>query len=115
MLSGLFHCLWHYIFSCKEKSIVLNNLLQSQLFINIVGIAAGIFTATSMLPQVIKTLKEKEAEDVSPVMLIVLITGISLWVFYGILRSDIPIIATNGFSLTVNLFMLYLRWKYKKE
>ena len=99
----------------KEKPSALNNLLQSHLFINIVGIAAGIFTATSMLPQVIKTLKEKEAEDVSPVMLIVLITGIALWVFYGILRNDIPIMATNGFSLILNLFMLYLRWKYRKS
>jgi uncharacterized protein with PQ loop repeat len=43
----------------------LNDLLQSHLFISVVGIAAGIFTATSMLPQVIKTLKEKEAENVS--------------------------------------------------
>jgi len=93
----------------------LNDLLQSHLFINIVGIAAGIFTATSMLPQVIKTLKKKEAEDVSPAMLIILITGITLWVFYGILRNDIPIIATNGFSLVLNLFMLYLRWKYRKS
>jgi MtN3 and saliva related transmembrane protein len=93
----------------------LNDLLQSHLFISVVGIAAGIFTATSMLPQVIKTLKEKEAENVSPVMLIILITGITLWVFYGILRNDIPIIATNGFSLVVNLCMLYLRWKYRKD
>jgi MtN3 and saliva related transmembrane protein len=93
----------------------LNDLFQSHLFINIVGIAAGIFTATSMLPQVIKTLKEKEAENVSPAMLIVLIAGITLWVIYGILRKDIPIIATNGFSLVLNLYMLYLRWKYRKE
>jgi MtN3 and saliva related transmembrane protein len=99
----------------KEKPSALNNLLQSHLFIDIVGITAGIFTATSMLPQVIKTLKEKEAEDVSPVMLIVLITGIALWVFYGVLRNDVPIIATNCFSLALNLFMLYLRWKYRKS
>jgi MtN3 and saliva related transmembrane protein len=107
--------LWHYIFKLKGKSSVLDNLFQSHLFINIVGIVAGIFTATSMLPQVIKTLKEKEAEDVSPVMLVVLITGISFWVFYGILRNDLPIIVTNGFSLLLNLFMLYLRWKYRKS
>src|SRR4051794_23227225 len=103
------------IFLSGRKRIALDNLFESDLFITIVGIVAGVFTATSMLPQVIKTLKEKEAEDVSPVMLIVLITGITLWVFYGILRNDVPIIATNGFSLILNLFMLYLRWRYRKK
>ena len=93
----------------------MNNFFQGHLIINIVGIVAGIFTATAMLPQVIKTLKEKEAEDVSLLMLLVLITGITLWVIYGVLRNDIPIIATNGFSLAVNLFILYLRWKYRKS
>jgi MtN3 and saliva related transmembrane protein len=93
----------------------LDNLFQNHLFINTIGIAAGLLTATSMLPQVIKTLKEKEAENVSPPMLVVLIAGVSLWVVYGTLRKDLPVIATNGFSLAVNLFMLYLRWKYRKK
>jgi MtN3 and saliva related transmembrane protein len=31
----------------------------------VIGIAAGICTATSLIPQVVKTIKEKKAEDVS--------------------------------------------------
>jgi MtN3 and saliva related transmembrane protein len=46
-------------------------------------------------------------------MLVVLVTGISLWFFYGILREDLPIMLTNGFSLLLNLLMLFLRWKFK--
>lgn len=79
----------------------------------IIGLAAGICTATSMIPQVVKTIKEKTAEDVSMVMLLVLMTGISLWIVYGIKRSDLPIIATNSFSLLVNLTMIVLRVKYR--
>lgn len=88
-------------------------MIHNTTFVTVVGFAAGIFTALSMLPQVIKTIKEKKAEDVSVLMLVVLVTGISLWFFYGILREDLPIMLTNGFSLLLNLLMLFLRWKFK--
>lgn len=80
----------------------------------IIGLAAGVCTAISLVPQVIKTIKEKEAEDVSLTMLLVLGTGLALWIVYGIRRSDLPIVATNSFSLLVNITMVILRIKYKK-
>jgi len=80
-----------------------------------VGIIAGVLTASSMLPQVIKVLKEKKAEDISLLMLIVLLSGISLWIVYGVMRKDLPIIATNAFSLLVNLVLIVLGIKYKKR
>jgi MtN3 and saliva related transmembrane protein len=80
----------------------------------LIGLAAGICTASSLLPQVFKTLKEKKVEDVSLVMLLVLMTGVALWIFYGIRREDLPIIATNSFSLLVNITMIFLRIRYKK-
>ncbi len=80
----------------------------------IIGLAAGILTASSLLPQVIKTMKEKKAEDVSLVMLIVLQAGLILWITYGIMRHDIPILVTNCFSLLVNILMVFLRIRYKK-
>jgi MtN3 and saliva related transmembrane protein len=80
----------------------------------IVGIVAGLFTASSLIPQVVKTLKEKKAEDVSMLTLIVLLTGVSLWIVYGIMRDDIPIIATNAISFMVNVTMIVLRVKYNR-
>jgi MtN3 and saliva related transmembrane protein len=80
----------------------------------IIGLAAGILTASSLIPQVVKTLKEKKAEDVSLVMLIVLQSGLILWIVYGLKKQDLPIIATNCFSLLVNITMVVLRIKYKR-
>jgi MtN3 and saliva related transmembrane protein len=80
----------------------------------VIGLAAGILTAGSLIPQVIKTLKEKKAEDVSLVMLIILMSGIILWILYGIKRDDLPIIATNSFSLLVNMVMVFLRIRYRR-
>ena len=80
----------------------------------IIGLAAGVCTACSLLPQVFKTLKEKKADDVSMWMLFVLQAGLILWIVYGFKRNDLPIIATNCFSLLVNITMVILRIKYKK-
>ena len=80
----------------------------------VIGLAAGVCTATSLVPQVVKTIKEKKAEDVSLGMLIVLATGIILWIVYGVKKNDLPIIATNSFSLLVNILMVVLGIKYKK-
>ncbi|RYY40766.1 MAG: hypothetical protein EOO08_06450 [Chitinophagaceae bacterium] len=78
----------------------------------VVGIVAGILTASSLLPQVVKTMKEKKAAEVSKAMLATLMGGVALWIVYGFLRSDIPIIVTNCFSLLVNIAMMILRIKY---
>jgi MtN3 and saliva related transmembrane protein len=80
----------------------------------IIGLTAGVFTASSLLPQLIKTIKAKEAEEISLVMLLILLAGISLWIVYGIKRDDLPIIATNSFSLLLNIIMIVLRIKYKR-
>ena len=47
-------------------------------------------------------------------MLLVLMTGIVLWIVYGIKKNDLPIIVTNSFSLLVNITMVILRIKFRK-
>jgi MtN3 and saliva related transmembrane protein len=81
----------------------------------IVGITAGVFTGASMLPQVIKMFKEKKASQVSVYMIVILIVGLSLWTWYGFLKEDWPIIVTNLFSLTLNIIMIILRYKYRNN
>lgn len=80
----------------------------------ITGIAAGILTSISLLPQLIKIIKEKKAEDISPVMLIVLMSGLIIWIIYGAMKKDLPIIITNSFSVLLNLLLLFFRYKYRK-
>ena len=81
----------------------------------IVGIAAGICTGIAMLPQLIKIIREKKAEDISFVMLLVLIVGLGGWVWYGLLREDYPIIITNAFSLLVNFAIVYFSYRYRQK
>lgn len=84
-------------------------------FISIIGFVAGALTAISMLPQVIKTINEKKADDVSVMMLVVLLSGVSLWIYYGVARKDFPIVISNSISLSINVLMIILRFKYRKK
>jgi len=68
-----------------------------------------------MLPQVIKMIKERSASQVSLIMMMILILGITLWVVYGIMKADIPIIASNAFALLINFVMVFLRYLYRNN
>lgn len=80
-----------------------------------IGVIAGVFTSCSLLPPLIKLIKTKEPEQVPIGMLLVLLGGLSLWIYYGILKTDWPIILTNCFSLLQNITMITLRQIYKKQ
>jgi MtN3 and saliva related transmembrane protein len=81
----------------------------------VLGIVAGFFTSASLLPQLIKIIKDKHVEDLSIGMFISLLIGLILWIVYGILRDDLPIILTNSFSVLLNLSIIFLRFKYKRK
>lgn len=80
-----------------------------------IGVAAGICTSVSLLPQLIKIIKEHSADDISYVMLIVLLAGLLLWICYGIMKKDYPIIITNSFSFLVNSLIIFFAARYKNK
>ena len=82
---------------------------------NILGLVAGGITSVAMLPQLIKVLKEKDVEDISLLMILFLITGLSLWVWYGFIKDEIPIILSHSFAVLVNIFLLFSYFKYRKK
>ncbi|MXS72815.1 SemiSWEET transporter [Chryseobacterium binzhouense] len=87
--------------------------------VDILGLIAGGLTSIASMPQLIKVIKTRNVEDLSWLMLVILITGLSLWVWYGILQNEFPIILSNAFAVLVNVSLLtcYLlfRDKNKKE
>jgi len=84
-------------------------------YIEYIGIGAGVLTAVSMMPQLIKTFKEKKADDISLIMIFTLMAGIGTWIYYGFLRKDSPIIFTNSFSFLLNTILLIMRFKFSHK
>ncbi len=79
----------------------------------VLGLIAGICTTVAVIPQIWKAWKSKKVKNVSPGMFAILMLGLALWVVYGAIKSDIPIIATNAVAFGLNSFMFYLMIKYK--
>lgn len=82
---------------------------------NIIGTIAGILTSISMVPQLVKVIKNKDVENISWRMITILLCGVSLWVVYGILKTEWPIILSNAFSVLVNATLLFSYFKYRDK
>ncbi len=81
--------------------------------IGFIGTAAGFVSTITFLPQVIKIWKTKSTKDLSSLTLFFLFLNVSLWLSYGILINDVPIMGTNGIVLSMIIIMIYFKWKYK--
>lgn len=81
--------------------------------IQILGLAAGTITSITFLPQVIKIWQTKSAKDLSLMMLLLLMLGVSMWLTYGILVKDAAIIYTNSMVFTMSLVLLYFKLRFK--
>ena len=83
--------------------------------IEIFGYVAAILTTLAFLPQLIKTLKTKKADDVSLITLIMFIIGVLCWIIYGYKISSIPILLANLITLFLNLLILISKIYFSKN
>ena len=78
----------------------------------IIGLIAGALTSSGFIPQIIKGWRTKKMEDVSYYMPIILAIGMFLWLIYGIMLKDIPIIAANVFGTACNIAIIIMKRLY---
>jgi MtN3 and saliva related transmembrane protein len=78
----------------------------------VVGLVAGMLTSTSFLPQIVRGWRTKRLGDVSPTMLGVMLSGLVLWLAYGLAIHDMALIVANliGLVLTGTLALLWVRY-----
>jgi MtN3 and saliva related transmembrane protein len=65
----------------------------------IIGLLAAICTTISFLPQAVRIIKTKHTKDISLAMYSIFTTGIFLWLVYGILMNDLPLIISNAITV----------------
>ncbi|ABB50333.1 conserved hypothetical protein [Prochlorococcus marinus str. MIT 9312] len=82
--------------------------------VDIFGYFAAVLTTAAFLPQLIKTLKSKKADDVSLTTLIMFIVGVISWIIYGYKISSIPILIANLITLILNLLILISKIYFSK-
>ena len=79
------------------------------------GYFAAILTTAAFLPQLIKTLKTKKADDVSLITLIMFLSGVGSWIIYGYKISSFPILLANIITFILNLLILISKIYFAKK
>jgi MtN3 and saliva related transmembrane protein len=74
-----------------------------------IGVCGAVLTSLSYIPQVRKAWPRGSTKDISLQMLIVLTTGLLLWIGYGLLRSDWVIVAANSVGATLSASVLIFK------
>jgi MtN3 and saliva related transmembrane protein len=79
----------------------------------IIGLVAAACTTFSFLPQAIKVIRTRHTKDLSLVMYLVFTIGILLWLIYGILLKDLPMILANVITIVLAFTILIMKIRYK--
>lgn len=78
----------------------------------LVGLAAGFLTTIAFVPQVAKIWKSRSAKDVSLPTFIAFTIGVALWLCYGILNRELPIIVWNAVTLVLAGAILAMKVRF---
>ncbi len=81
-----------------------------------VGSAAAILTMFGFVPQILKIHRTQSVADVSPFMLLQFLSGVFLWLLYGMHIGDKILIISNTVSFLSLMIAigLYIRYKNNK-
>jgi MtN3 and saliva related transmembrane protein len=80
-----------------------------------IGLIAGLLTSVASLPQVVKTWRSKHASDLSIWQPLLLSLGVALWLIYGMLIKDLPLILANITPLICNLLLTAMKLKFTND
>ena len=80
-------------------------------FAEIIGFVAATLTTLSFYPQAYKIIKTRDTASISLVMYSIINVGLILWLVYGLMIGDMPIILANAFTLLASLTILFLKIK----
>lgn len=81
-------------------------------FVNMLGFAAGICTTGAFIPQVIQTWRTRSTSDISFTMYAAITTGTLLWLGYGVINNDLPIVAANVVTACLQSIVLAFKIRH---
>lgn len=80
--------------------------------IKLIGFAAAACTTVAYAPQAIKVWKTRSTGDISLGMFLVMVLGLALWLIYGLLSGDAPLVAANAVTMLLAGGILVMKLRY---
>lgn len=79
----------------------------------IIGYIAALCTSLSFMPQAIKVIRTQNTESLSLLMYSVFSFGVAMWLLYGFLLGDLPMIIANVVTLFFAVIILALKVRHR--
>lgn len=78
----------------------------------VIGTLAGFLTTVAFVPQALKVWRARSARDLSLRTFVTFTAGVALWLAYGILRDEAPIIVWNAITLALAATILGMKLRF---
>ena len=79
---------------------------------DLLGLFATCFTTSSFVPQVWRTWKTRDVSGISPATYLVITIGLALWLVYGFVRGDLPLIVANSVMVVLTGAITVMKLKF---
>jgi MtN3 and saliva related transmembrane protein len=80
----------------------------------VIGYMAGFCTTLSFVPQVVRALRTRHTDDLAWGWLIVFEMGLALWLTYGVVLHDWPMILANSITIALCSSLMLMKVRYSK-
>lgn len=88
--------------------------MLSSDFTALIGAFAAFSTTFAFVPQAMHSYKTRDLSGISLPMYSIFTFGVAMWLIYGLLRNDWPVIIANAITLCLSLLILILKFKQKQ-
>ena len=75
----------------------------------LLGYAAATCTTVAFVPQVVRIWRTGSTRDISLAMFVVMTAGVLMWLIYGLIIHDQPLVVANGVTFVLSLAILVMK------
>ena len=90
--------------------------MSIQLFgvdlVQALGLIAATCTTLAFVPQAIRAIRTRQTKDISLLTYLLFVVGIVLWLAYGVMIGDLPLIVANTITLGLASAILATKLRY---
>lgn len=81
-------------------------------YTSLIGSTGAVFTTIAFIPQAYHSYKTRDLSGISLPMYSIFTCGVALWLIYGLLLNNWPLIIANAITLCLSILILILKIKH---
>ena len=83
--------------------------------LDLLGLVATCFTTSSFVPQVWRTWKTRDVSGISVPTYVIITIGLALWLVYGWLRGDMPLMVANAVMVVLTGAITVMKLRFEQR